>query len=164
VSVGSPVSGSVVSTMMEPRSAAANPERMFEPWKVVEPEIWLMAEMMELALSWLASCSSWVVVAVLAAETVMALRSMRSSERTERPPSWAPREEDSRSKLLRRRSMESLLAWSLVETMSPAGSSLARLIFLPVESRSRDWVMLARCWPSFPIPKVRDERLKDEEP
>jgi len=87
---GSPVSGFVVSTMIEPRFAAANPLRMFEPWKVVEFVIWLMALMIELALSLLASCSCWVVVAVLADETVRALRSMRSSERTERPPSWAP--------------------------------------------------------------------------
>jgi len=47
--------------------------------------------------------------------------------------------------------------------MSPEGSSLARLICLPVESRSRDWAMLAWCWPSLLIPKERDERLKDEE-
>jgi len=37
--LGSPVSGSVVSTMMEPRAEDLNPARMFEPWKVAEPAI-----------------------------------------------------------------------------------------------------------------------------
>lgn len=156
--VGSPVSGSVVSTMIEPRFAAANPERMLEPWKVVEPAMWLMEVMMELALVVLASCSCWVVVAVLAEEMVSSLSSMRRSERTERPPSWAPSCVDSLWKLVRRRSMESLEAWSLVETTRPVGSSAARLICLPVESRWRDWAMSARCWLRRGMPKVRFER------
>lgn len=41
--------------------------------------------------------------------------------------------------------MESLEAWSLLDAMSPEGSSAARLMRLPVESRWRDWEMSAWC-------------------
>ena len=99
---------------------------------------------MELAWVALLSRSSWVVEPVLALVTVRASSLMRRSERTERPPSWAPREVDSRSKPVRRRSMESLEASSWVVAMSPEGSSAARLMRFPVERRSRDWAMSAR--------------------
>ncbi len=92
----SPVSGSVVMREIEARFDVLKPVRMLTPWKVVVDEIWLMVVRMDWAWSVLALRSSWVVDPVLALVTVRASSSMRRSDMTERPPSWAPREVDSR--------------------------------------------------------------------
>ncbi len=60
--------------------------------------------------------------------------------------------------------MERMEASSLVAATRPEGSSVARLMRLPVERRSRDWVMSALFWLRRLIPEKRDERLKVEEP
>ncbi|GIW74914.1 MAG: hypothetical protein KatS3mg103_1436 [Phycisphaerales bacterium] len=114
----------------------SEPSRSLRSPKRAVSEMRVMASMAESICAWLAAISSSEKAPVLAASTTSALMELSSSLISVSEPSVVAMTAEARSEFLMPCSAPRMLERRRSEMISPAGSSLPRLMRSPVESRS----------------------------